>query len=188
MNVDDSEVAPPEAGLDIFIGGPEKVAIVVVDYDPSWPGRFAVERARIATALGPRSLAIEHVGSTAVPDLAAKPIIDICVVVADSADEGAYVPALEAAGYELRIREPALEEHRMLRTPEHDVHVHVFSEGAQEVGQYLALRDRLRRDETDRALYAATKRELAARDWPTMRHYSEAKSDVVDAILRRATS
>jgi len=89
-----------------FIGEPEKVEIVVVEYDPDWPRRFTIERAKITSALGERALAVEHIGSTSVVGLAAKPIIDICVTVTDSADEASYVPALTAVGYELRVREP----------------------------------------------------------------------------------
>src|SRR6185437_16987618 len=105
---------------DALVGGREARAIVIADYDPAWPERFALERARIVTALGARAVAVEHVGSTAVPGLAAKPIVDVLVAVADpEADE--LRGALEAAGYELRVREPG---HRMFRTPTLDVHVH----------------------------------------------------------------
>lgn len=106
-------------------GGPIQLA----DYDPAWPELFARERQRIAAALGEGALRIEHVGSTAVPGLAAKPIIDILLVVADSADEETYAPALEAADYVLRVREPDWYEHRMFRGPDANVQVHVLSEG-----------------------------------------------------------
>lgn len=176
------------AGSDpgVFIGGLETVEIVVVSYDPRWPRRFEQERAKIVHALQERALAVDHIGSTAVPGLAAKPIIDICVAVADSADEATYVVALEAAGYQLRVREPDFHEHRMLRTPARDVHVHVFNRGCAEIRRYLAFRDRLRSDEADRELYAVTKRRLAARDWLTMQDYADAKTEVVEAILLRA--
>ena len=91
-----------------------------------------------------RVLRLEHVGSTSIPGLAAKPIIDIVLVVADSADEAAYVPALEAAGYVLRIREPGWFEHRVLNGPDTKVNLHVFSDGCPEIGRMLAFRDRLR--------------------------------------------
>ena len=162
------------------------VEIVIVEYDPAWVEGFERERARIVGALDEAALAVEHVGSTAVPGLAAKPIIDICLVVADSADETSYVPALGYAGYELHVREPDWHEHRMLRTPARDVHVHVFTAGSSEVARMLAFRDRLRTDDADRALYAAKKRELAGRRWPTMQHYADAKTDVVDDIMTRA--
>jgi GrpB-like predicted nucleotidyltransferase (UPF0157 family) len=165
---------------------PENVEIIVVDYDPDWPRRFDLEHAKIAAALGERALAVEHIGSTSVPGLAAKPIIDICLTVADSSDEASYVPDLVAAGYELRVREPEFDEHRMLRTPAHDVHIHVFTVGSMEITRYLAFRDWLRSHDADRALYALTKRDLADQPWSTMQHNGEAKSEVVEAIISRA--
>jgi GrpB-like predicted nucleotidyltransferase (UPF0157 family) len=167
----------------VTIGPIERPVIVVVDYDPAWPVRFAEHEAAIRGALGARAKQVEHVGSTAV---AAKPIIDVLLVVDDSADEGSYLPALEAAGYELRIREPGFHEHRMLRTPGRDVHLHVLSTGSPEIERYLLLRDRLRSDTADRTLYERTKRELASRPWPTMQHYAEAKGAVIEEIIARA--
>ena len=170
----------------VTIGALERPDIVVVDYDPAWPGRFAAHEATIRAALGERARLVEHIGSTAVPGLAAKPIIDVLLVVDDPADEPSYLPALEAAGYVLRVREPDFYEHRMLRTPARGLHLHVFAADSPEVERYLVLRDRLRRDEADRELYAATKRWLAARRWSTMQHYAEAKSAVIEAIIARA--
>ncbi len=170
---------------EVLIGGREKREIRIVDYDPSWPQRFEEHATRITAAVGTGGLAIEHIGSTSVPGLAAKPIIDILLVVENSADESTYLPQLEAAGYVLRVREPAFYEHRMFRTPDRDVHVHVFSRGCAEIERYLLFRDRLRKDRTDRQLYEATKRELAARDWPDMNAYADAKSEVVEAIIAR---
>jgi len=170
----------------VITGGEEQVDIVVLDYDPAWPLRFEAERARIVAALGPRALAVDHIGSTSVPGLAAKPIIDICVTVADSADETSYLGALVEAGYELRVREPEFHEHRMLRAPAGDVHVHVFTVGSEEITRYLVFRDWLRVDDADRARYEQTKQTLAQRAWPTMQHYADAKTDVVESILARA--
>ncbi|HEY8216864.1 MAG TPA: GrpB family protein [Acidimicrobiia bacterium] len=173
---------------EVLVGENDPVEIVAADYDPAWPERFERQRHRIERALGARAIAIEHVGSTSVPGLAAKPIIDVCLVVADSSDEAAYVPPLETAGYELRVREPDWHEHRMLRTPEHDVHVHVFSAGSSEIDRMLVFRDRLRSHPGDRDLYESTKRELAQRDWPTRQHYADAKTGVVAEIVHRATT
>jgi GrpB-like predicted nucleotidyltransferase (UPF0157 family) len=164
---------------------PENVAIVLVAYDPTWPQRFEFAKQRIETTLGTRALKVEHIGSTSVPGLVAKPIIDICVAVEDSSDEGFYVPDLEAAGYELRVREPDWHEHRMLRTAVRDVHVHVFTVGSSEIDRHLAFRDWLRANDADPELYASTKRSLAKQDWPTMQHYADAKTDVIEAILAR---
>jgi len=171
-----------------IIGDVEPQTIVVTDYDPAWPERFRREEARIRAALGQAALAIEHIGSTSVPELTAKPIVDILLVVEDSGDEASYLPQLEGAGYVLRVREPDFDEHRMFRTPEKDVHVHVYSGGSPEIGRYLLLRDRLREDEGDRTLYARTKRELAKREWPSVNHYAEAKTRVIEGIIARAAA
>src|SRR5690349_21881543 len=96
---------------------PHNAPITLADYDPGWPVLFAREAARIRAALGDRAVQIEHAGSTSVPGLAAKPIIDILLAVPDSSDEHASVPALEAAGYVLRIREPDWFEHRLFKGP-----------------------------------------------------------------------
>ncbi len=169
-----------ETGL---IGGVERREIKIVDYDPDWPKKFEAHAERIADALGPAALRIEHIGSTSVPGLAAKPIIDILVSVKDSADESAYLPRMEAAGYVLRVREPDWNEHRMFRTPERDVHVHVYSAGCPEIERNLTFRDRLRRNTDDRRLYEQTKRELAAKEWPDMDAYARAKTEVIESII-----
>lgn len=169
-----------ETGL---IGGAEKREIKIEDYDADWPKRFEAQARVITGALGRSALRVEHIGSTSVPGLAAKPIIDILVVVADSADESAYLSQLEAAGYVLRVREPDWHEHRMFRTPAQDVHVHVYSAGCTEVERYLTFRERLRRNSDDRSRYERTKRELAAREWPDMNDYAEAKTEVIESII-----
>jgi GrpB-like predicted nucleotidyltransferase (UPF0157 family) len=160
--------------------------ILIVEYDPRWPQLFEHEAARIRVALGHHALAVEHVGSTSVPGLAAKPIIDMLLVVADSAAEPAYVPALEAAGYVLRIREPDWYEHRMLKGPDTDVNLHVLSQGCAEIERMLLFRDWLRRHPDDRRLYERTKRELAGRCWKYMQNYADAKGAVVAEIMARA--
>jgi GrpB-like predicted nucleotidyltransferase (UPF0157 family) len=179
---------PDVTTVDI-IGGPEPVRVELHEYDPEWPARFAEHRARITTALaGPRpepdDVTVEHIGSTAVPGLAAKPIIDIAVTVPDITAEDDYLPPLLAAGYVLRVREPG---HRLVRTPERDVHVHVYERGADAVREYLLLRDHLRADPADRALYERTKRELLERAWDDMNDYADAKTAVITAIKARAT-
>ncbi len=177
-------MSTPEHPLDdVLIGGREKREIVIVDHDPAWASRYEQERARIVAALGERALAVEHIGSTSVPGLAAKPIIDIDLSVADLEDEDAYVPSLEAAGYVLRVREPG---HRMFRTPELDVHLHVCESGSDWEQRHLVFRDWLRTHPDDRERYEAVKRDLATREWDDMNDYADAKTDVVADIMARA--
>jgi GrpB-like predicted nucleotidyltransferase (UPF0157 family) len=173
-----------EAYLDeVLIGGRERAEISVVDYDERWPVRFREVAERLRRALTEDVMGVEHIGSTSVPGLAAKPIVDVLLTVADVDNEAAYVPALESAGFLLRVREPA---HRMVRTPARDVHVHVYEPGRQEVRDYLDLRDWLRVDAEDRELYAATKRMLARKQWDDMNDYADAKTEVIYDVLARA--
>lgn len=167
----------------VLIGGREAVVVSIVEYDESWPVRFIDAQRRISAALGPVAVAVEHIGSTSVPGLAAKPIIDVLVTVADVEDETTYLPRLEQAGFVLRVKERG---HRMLRTPDKGVHVHVYEVGDTAVDDYLVLRDWLRHSESDRTLYAATKRELAKRSWSDMNHYADAKTHVILRIMAGA--
>ena len=155
--------------------------------DPAWPESFERVAEGIRAVLGPAALTIEHAGSTSVPGLAAKPTIDIVLVVADSSDEPAYIPPLEAAGYVLRIREPGWHEHRILKGPNANINLHVFSDGCPEIDRMLRFRDWLRDHPEDRERYEALKRELAARDWPYVQDYADAKTEVVEEILARAS-
>jgi GrpB-like predicted nucleotidyltransferase (UPF0157 family) len=184
------EVAgPPDEEIEAaVISGPivHDGTIRLVEFDDAWAQQFARVAERIRAALGGVAVQVEHVGSTSVPGLAAKPIIDIVLAVPDSSDEAAYVPALEAAGYVLRIREPNWFEHRLFKGPDTDVNVHVFSAGCSEIDRMVWFRDHLRSDRTDRELYERTKRELAARRWKYVQHYANAKSDVVAEIMTRA--
>jgi GrpB-like predicted nucleotidyltransferase (UPF0157 family) len=171
------------------VGGPAKQLsgpILLADYDPAWPELFEREAARIKAALGERALRIEHVGSTSVPGLAAKPIIDIVLVVPDSADEPAYAPPLEAAGYVLSIREPDWFEHRVFKGPDTNVNLHVFSAGCAEIERMVGFRDWLRQNDDDRDLYECSKRELAQKTWKYVQNYADAKTAVVEEILVRA--
>jgi GrpB-like predicted nucleotidyltransferase (UPF0157 family) len=160
--------------------------IYLAEYDPEWPRLYEREAERIRAALGERVVLLEHAGSTSVPGLAAKPRIDILLVVPNSADEPSYVPALEAAGYVLCIREPDWYEHRVFKGPDTDVNLHVFSPGCVEIERMLGFRDHLRRNAADRALYERTKRELAGREWKYTQNYADAKTAVVEEILARA--
>jgi GrpB-like predicted nucleotidyltransferase (UPF0157 family) len=167
----------------VFIGGPEKRDIVIEDYDPAWTARFEQVHAALQQALGPAAHRIEHFGSTAVPGLGAKGIIDVMVTVDDADDEPAFGPLLERHGFHIRVRQPG---HRMYRTPDLDVHVHILTEGSEAARIRLLFRDWLRHDESDRRLYEHTKRELARQDWAATNAYSEAKGAVVAEILMRA--
>jgi GrpB-like predicted nucleotidyltransferase (UPF0157 family) len=160
--------------------------IELADYDPEWPSLFEHEAERIRRILGERVLRIEHTGSTSVPGLPAKPIIDITLEVPDSTDEAAYVVPLEAAGYRLTIREPDWYEHRLLKGPDTNINLHVFSQGCEETERMVAFRDWLREHDADRELYERAKRELARREWKYVQNYADAKTEVVREILARA--
>jgi GrpB-like predicted nucleotidyltransferase (UPF0157 family) len=154
--------------------------------DPGWPQQYAEVAARIRHVLGPVALVVEHVGSTSVPGLAAKPVIDVLLLVPDPSDEAAYVPQLEAAGFLLHFREPEWHQHRFLKSEDPVVHVHVLAEGSAEAERMLLFRDRIRADDGERALYEETKRRLAQRTWERVQDYADAKSEVVEAIIARA--
>ena len=160
--------------------------VLIADYDPRWPELFEREAARIRGVLAERALRLEHVGSTSVPGLPAKPVIDIVLVVTDSADETAYVPMLGAAGYRLHVREADWYEHRMFKGPDTDINLHTFSASCPEIDRMLTFRDWLRVNHTDRQLYARTKLELAQREWAFVQNYADAKSAVIDAIIASA--
>ena len=160
--------------------------IQLADYDSAWPTLFLSEAQRIREALGDRIVQLEHVGSTSVAGLAAKPQIDILLVVIDSSDESAYLAALERHGYFLRIREPDWFQHRLLKGPDTNVNLHVFSTGCAEIDRMLAFRDWLRTNEDDCVLYDKTKRDLASRKWMYVQNYADAKTEVVESILARA--
>ncbi len=162
---------------------PHNAPIALVAYDTDWPRLFSREADRLHSVLGDAALRIEHVGSTSVPGLVAKPIIDVLLVVPDPADEPGYVPRLEAAGYVLRIREPDWFEHRLFKGPDTDVNLHVFGADAAEVERMLRFRDRLRADDAARDRYARTKRELAGRTWRYVQDYADAKTAVVGEVL-----
>ncbi|MGY1721328.1 GrpB family protein [Blastococcus sp. SYSU DS0552] len=167
----------------VLVGGPEPAVIVLQEDHRAWAARFRQVRDEVLAVLGDRVVDVLHIGSTAVPGLAAKPVVDVLVTVPDVADDDAYVPALRAAGFALRVVEPG---HRMLRTPARDVHLHVRATGDPAVTDHLLFRDRLLRSAADRQLYERTKRDLATRRWADMNHYAEAKSAVVREILCRA--
>lgn len=161
--------------------------IVLVEYDPMWPSMFETEAARLRSLLGATVVRLEHVGSTSVPGLAAKPIIDMLLVVPDPDEEDAYVAPLTNAGYVLKIREPDWWRHRMFKGPSVDINLHVFGpDGAPEFERMVTFRDHLRAHPEERDEYLRVKRELATRTWRFVQHYADAKTEVVEAILARA--
>lgn len=162
--------------------------IYLAPYDSAWPSLFDRLKNRLIEALGHEILLLDHVGSTAVPGLSAKPIIDMVLAVADSSEETSYVKPLEEKGYTLRVREPDWYEHRLLKPPDVKGNLHVFSDGCEEIEQMLLFRDWLRNHADDRLLYEETKRELAARTWKYTQNYADAKSEIVQEILARARS
>ncbi|MBK1784711.1 GrpB family protein [Prauserella cavernicola] len=168
-----------------LVNGLRPTRVTLADHDPAWPARFEARASELRSILGERARLIEHIGSTSVPGLAAKPIIDIVVGIDDPDDEAAYLRDLEAAGYDPRVREPG---HRCLRAgePDEPVNLHCYPPDDVEVRRYLAFRDRLRANDADRELYEATKRKLAEREWADINYYAEAKRPVIFEILARA--
>ncbi len=146
--------------------------------------RFDAQRERLAAALGAVAVQIEHVGSTAVPGLAAKPIVDVAIAVSD-VKSSAVFEALTAAGYELGVDEP---NHRMYRTPAADVHVHLWPAGGPDFERHLKFRDALRADARQRETYEAEKRRLVELDWADRNDYAQAKTPIIDDILRRSSA
>jgi GrpB-like predicted nucleotidyltransferase (UPF0157 family) len=180
--VDDQQIEAVSVGKP----PPQYEGVVIAEYDPEWSAWFEQAAERIRGVLGDKVLRLDHIGSTSVPGLPAKPLIDINLIVDDTTDEDAYVPPLEAIGYELRVREPDWYEHRLLRGFDPPVNLHVFPPNCEEVPRMLAFRDHLCTNEADRELYARTKRELAAKEWKYVQNYADAKSEVVQDILSRA--
>jgi len=185
------ESAPPGEGEQRIraatIGEPQRLdgPVELRPHDPAWARQYEVEAARVMRVLGDRALRIEHVGSTSIPGIAAKPIIDMLLVVGDSAAEADYVPAMEQAGYVLRIREPDWHQHRLFKGPDANINLHVFTAGCPEIDRMVDFRDHLRVDAADRTLYARTKEELSGRTWNYVQEYADAKTEVVEAIIAR---
>ncbi|HEX4471793.1 MAG TPA: GrpB family protein, partial [Nocardioides sp.] len=153
----------PPPGQSPWVGEPAPpYEIEVVEYDAGWPADFTVVAAHIRAALGDEVLELNHVGSTSVPGLPAKPIIDVDLVVADPADEAAYIPALQAAGFVHTIREPWWHEHRLLRHDDPSTNLHVFGPDCPEIVRHLMFHDWLVEHPEEREVYAAAKRHAAA--------------------------
>ena len=180
------ELADLDEVAKVRVGSQPQRAIVVVPYDEAWPGEFARVDALVRGALGDLVVSLVHVGSTSVPGLAAKPVIDADLTVPDSGDEAAYVPALEAVGFHLRVREPEWEEHRVLTIEDPHTNLHVFSPGAREPQRHALFRDWLRSNDEDRAVYAALKTDLAGRGFTDSMDYNNHKSELVYDLYEKA--
>ena len=167
-----------------------KPPVEIVPPNPSWPSQFAVFKDRINTALGDKALAVHHCGSTSIPDLPAKDVIDIDLVVPDSTDEASYVPLLEAAGFHFLVREPHWHEHRFFCAYEPMLaNLHVWSPDSPEVERHRIFREWLLRNDEDRALYVRVKEEAARQTRETggvTMDYNKRKEDVIREVLRRA--
>jgi GrpB-like predicted nucleotidyltransferase (UPF0157 family) len=168
------------------VGDQPPRTIEVVPYDDSWPQAYEAVRTRVVDALGERVLGLEHVGSTSVPGLAAKPVIDVDLLVVDSADERAYVPDLEQVGFVLRVREPAWEEHRVLTFESPSTNLHVTSTDATEPRRHVMFRDWLLSHPEDLDAYAALKTELGRRGFTDGMDYNNHKAALVYDIYEKA--
>lgn len=165
---------------------PHNAPILLSEYNPQWPLLYQKEEARLRDVLGKEVMLLEHVGSTSVPGLCAKPILDILLVVPDPSQEETYLPLLQEAGYTLRIREPDWYQHRMCLGPETPLHLHIFGPYTPEIDRMVRFRDWLRTHDSDRDLYAEAKRQLAKKTWRHVQHYADAKTFVIEQILSRA--
>jgi GrpB-like predicted nucleotidyltransferase (UPF0157 family) len=183
------DVCPPP-GADPWVpGAAPAIGIEMAEPDPAWPRRYDELAARIRQALGWRVLQLEHVGSTSVPGLAAKPVIDIDLIVADPGREQDYVPALEAIGFRLVIREPWWYGHRILRADEPACNLHVFGFDSPEPVKHRIFRDWLRGNPGDRDRYAAAKRQAAFQANAAAEHvmqYNARKQQIIREIYHRA--
>lgn len=155
-------------------------------YDPEWAMLYGQLEQRIRNALGSALVLIEHVGSTSVPGLSAKPIIDIVLAVADSNHESSYVPPMECQGFKLTAREPDWFAHRFFKSSAPEGNIHVFTQGCEEITRMILFRDWLRASPEDRLRYEQTKKALAARTWKYVQNYADAKTEIVHEILGRA--
>lgn len=177
----------PEQMAKALVGDPPRrwQSIVIEDYDPAWADRFAAAAAELREALGSRVIGVEHVGSTSVPGLAAKPVVDIDLLLPDTEDESTYVPVLGEHGYRLVLREPWWHGHRMLVSAAEDINLHVWPPAAPEPVRHRLFRDWLRSHPDDLQLYAAAKRDIAHRTEDRPGDYNLAKNDVIDEIYAR---
>lgn len=168
--------------------------LAIVEPNPAWPQRFLDTKARIEAVLGSTAVAILHVGSTSVPGLPAKDVIDIDLVVKDIKNEDSYVEPLERLGLRFFLREPGWHQHRYFvdeadRHGSYPIHVHVFGPDCPEVEKHRIFRDWLSKSPEDLKLYATVKRDCAAASeaaGETMKEYTLRKEGTIREILNRA--
>jgi GrpB-like predicted nucleotidyltransferase (UPF0157 family) len=166
------------------LGPPKPTVVEIAPYNSQWPARFAALAEGIRAALGKAAVEVEHVGSTSVPGLAAKDIIDIDLTVPDPVDEADYVPALEELGYVLTIREPSFHQHRGLALSDPKVNLHVYGPDCPEAIRHRMFRDWLRDHPDDRDRYEQAKR-LAVPGGGNVMDYNRRKEDVLRDIYDR---
>lgn len=165
------------------------LTLEVVDYDPSWPAQYEELRARIDAAMGPAALSISHVGSTSVPGLAAKPVIDVDIIVADIRDESTYVPALENAGFQFLLREPDWYEHRLFVNYNPQANIHIWTPTSGQITRHRAFTAWLKAHPEDLEKYAQAKKEscdLAKEHGEGVNQYADRKNEVLVEIMTRA--
>ncbi|MCS3428514.1 GNAT family N-acetyltransferase [Leucobacter aridicollis] len=167
-------------------GEPLPEALAVVPANPDWPERARILSDAILAAVGDAAVSLEHVGSTAVPGLPAKDVIDLDLIVLDPDDEAGYVPALTALGYRHTVREPALDGHRMLRLEDPRVNLHVFAPGTAEPARHILFRDWLRANPDDAKQYVEAKTAAAEGAPQTAMAYNRRKHATVREIYARA--
>ncbi|KAH8879543.1 GrpB domain protein [Thozetella sp. PMI_491] len=181
-----SDVPTPDQIQRVSFRVPRRIEIV--EPDPAWPAQFAQIASLIRGALGDAALSIDHVGSTSVPGLPAKPVIDVDLVVRDAADEATYVPALEAAGLQLLYREPLWYEHRFFGLAEPYANVHVFGTDSPEPKRHAMFREWLKEHPDDSVKYATVKRaaaEASEQAKESVNQYNARKAYVIQEILAR---
>jgi GrpB-like predicted nucleotidyltransferase (UPF0157 family) len=175
----------PDPDENPWVNGPPPPEVIeIVPYNPNWPTRYRALSVAIRAALRDGALEIEHVGSTSVEDLAAKDVVDIDLTVADPRDENSYLPALEAMGYTLTVREPSFHEHRCLRLDNPRVNLHVFGPDCPETIRHRMFREWLRAHPDDRELYETSKRSAVPGGGHVM-DYNARKQEVVRDIYDR---
>jgi GrpB-like predicted nucleotidyltransferase (UPF0157 family) len=167
-----------------LLHGPSPDPVVLVPPDPAWAERFASIRADLLAALGPAAVRVDHIGSTSVPGLPAKPIVDVQISVPSVDDEGAYRGAVEGLGWVLWVREPG---HRMFRDPPGSpatAHLHVCDAGGPWERRHLLFAAFLRAHPVHADSYLHHKDELRIRVGSRgMLAYADAKSSFVEAVL-----